>query len=507
MYTMSLFSEAGATPAPLFLRTLWGFFSLLAVCSWLPSTAVGQCAGRVESARATAACVGRSLPEAPVLEIDPQRLYRLDELVDLAERNNPRTRVAWERARRASDRLHLARGAYYPELTLLAYFGDARFINPFPKPLAPRGYTMGEMPTVAPAIGLEYALFDSGKRSAAVAENGAERLAAAAALQRVNQDVARAVVQGYYNLITAEQRLDAARQILTTARTTEDAAQAQLNNGRATLPDVLNARATSAQAAYDLESAAGAARMARVGLRESLGVEPSDEIEIAPPREAPQLDRVTDSVEQLVASARASRPDLQQLDAQLQAAGAAVRAARAAQRPSLHLEAKAGQTAVWPTTDYGSLGAADQTTWSVGLTFRWSLFDGGQRSREVAMARSEERQRRDELTEERDRATREVWDAYISFGTAVRQREAAGTLLQAAQTSYDASFEAYRYGVKNLIDVVTAEQQLARARLSQVEATSNVWLGAVQLEYATGNLLRGRASLTAPGGVPDTPQE
>jgi outer membrane protein TolC len=485
---------------------LRGFPTLLAVSILLPTAAAAQCAGRVDSLATTANCVAHALPATAAPTIDPQRRYRLDELVDIAESNNPRTRVAWERARQASDRLHLARGAYYPELTLLAFFGDERIVNPFPKPLAPRGYTMVEIPTVAPTIGLEYALWDSGKRSSLVAENAATRLAAAAAFERANQDVALAVVRCYYDLVTAEQRLDAAQKILSTAQTTEDAAKAQLDNGRATLPDVLNARAARAQAAYDLEDAAGAARIARVALRESLDVEPSEQIEIAQPAETPALETVTESIQELVDSARTDRPDLQQLSQQVRAAAAAIRAAKSAQHPSLELESKLGQTAMWPTSDYGLLGAADQTTWSAGVTLRWNLFDGGRRIREVSLARSEARQRQDELEEQRDRTTREVWTSYLAFHTAVRQREAADILLNAAETSYNASFEAYGYGVKNLIDVVTAEQQLARARLAHVQASSAVWIGAVQLEYATGSLLRGRAPLTAPAPAPRTSQ-
>ena len=94
------------------------------------------------------------------------------------------------------------------------------------------------------------------------------------------------------------------------------------------------------------------------------------------------------------------------------------------------------------------------------------------------------------MTEKRDQATREVWTAYIAFRTALRKQQAAVALLEAANESYDASLEAYKYGVKNLIDVVTAERQLAQARLSGVSARSQLFLEAVDLEFVTGNLLR-----------------
>jgi len=49
------------------------------------------------------------------------------------------------------------------------------------------------------------------------------------------------------------------------------------------------------------------------------------------------------------------------------------------------------------------------------------------------------------------------------------------------------------------VDVVTAQRQLAQARLSSVSARSGLFLGAVDLEFATGNLLRNQPPATAAG--------
>ena len=68
-------------------------------------------------------------------------------------------------------------------------------------------------------------------------------------------------------------------------------------------------------------------------------------------------------------------------------------------------------------------------------------------------------------------------------------------LLTSATTSYDASLDAYRYGVKNLVDLVAAETQLAQARLAHVQSHSNLLVSAVNLDYKTGNLLRQAAPL------------
>jgi outer membrane protein TolC len=82
--------------------------------------------------------------------------------------------------------------------------------------------------------------------------------------------------------------------------------------------------------------------------------------------------------------------------------------------------------------------------------------------------------------------------------TAIRKEQAAVALLESANASYSASLDAYKYGVKNLVDVVTAEKQLALARLSGVSARSELLLQAVDLEFVTGNLLRSGSSATKP---------
>lgn len=281
-----------------------------------------------------------------------------------------------------------------------------------------------------------------------------------------------------------------------TAQTTQDAAETQLRNGRSTLPDVLNARAETSQAVFDAESADGNAKIARVALRDAIGVEPSPEITIDAQSSDPLPQSLTSSIDELVDRALADRPDLLAQAAEIRAAGSVVRAAQAEYGPRFSFAASAAQTSIWPTVSYGQVGSASKPTWSAGFQMEWRIFDGGARKHGVLEARSKQREAQDEMIHKRDGATRDVWSAYIAFRTGLRKQEAAVALLKSANTSYSASLDAYRYGVKNLVDVVTAEKQLAQARLSGVSARSELLLKAVDMEFVTGNLLRGRSPLT-----------
>ena len=492
---MHLGRRAHSLPAP-----VWGAILLL---SAVAPRAVGQCQGSLASVEVTADCIARNNAPKLQAQVDPKKAYKLEELIDIAETSSPRTRVAWERAKQAAERLGMARSEYFPHLASLALAGAQRAIEPWPKPLgASDGYFMVQAPETELGLELKYNVYDFGRRAAKVEASKALRLAAAAAFQRANQDVAFRVVTAYYNLITAQDRLEASRQIVKTAQTVKEAAEAQLANGRSTLPDVLHARATLAQAQYDLQLSIGGVDTARVVLREAIGAEPSDEILVGDPAGLPLPTEVTRSTIDLVNAAKQQRPDLRAISEQLEIANAEWKRAKAEYLPAIGFSASAAQQAVWPSLNISGpnpLGHANEPVWSVGVSIRWTVFDGGLRRHEVLAADSRRREAEQEKREKEDTIGREVWTSYVQFRTAVRQHEAAETLLTSASTSYDASLEAYRYGVKNLVDLVTAENQLAQARLAEVQSRSAVRIDAANLDYATGTLLRPQPPVAQPG--------
>jgi outer membrane protein TolC len=359
---------------------------------------------------------------------------------------------------------------------------------------------MVQIPALQQEVTLQYLLFDPGGRAAHVDAATQEQLAAGSNFIQANQEVAFRVASGYYRLLTAQERLQAAEEVLKTAQTTLESAEARLNNGRATMPDVLNARSEAAQAVFDREAADGDEKIARVALTEAIGAEPSPNITIDAAVGAPAPQQLTLSIDALIDRALSGRADLMAIAAGIRADDALIRAARAEYKPKIVVEANAAQTSIWPKASYGVLGSASRPTWSATMAIEWKLFDGGVRKNEVAAAESRRRAAQDELTEAHDRATREVWSSYINFRSALRRNDAAVALLESANASYSASLEAYNAGVRNLIDLVNAQKQLAQARFSGVSSRSQLFLEAVNLEYVTGNLLRALPPATGQQG-------
>jgi outer membrane protein TolC len=126
----------------------------------------------------------------------------------------------------------------------------------------------------------------------------------------------------------------------------------------------------------------------------------------------------------------------------------------------------------------------------VELELKWTLFDGARREHEIALAHAEKKAAQANIDALRDQIADEVWAAYSNMKTALRQQQAAAALLAASDQSYEAARESYSYGVRNLLDVVSAQRTLAQARSEDVLALTQLLLQVANLAFRTGDLIQ-----------------
>ena len=362
---------------------------------------------------------------------------------------------------------------------------ERSFLSPNP---SPRGYVTVKAPTAAAQLQLQYSLLNF-RRGPELDGGRALEVASALRLGRVHQTIAHDTAVQFYQAQEAVAQLVAAQTILKTAETVENSAKEQYANGRATLPDVQNAEAGAAEARYDLASAEGEVKKRNLTLTETIGVEPTTEVTIVP-QDANAPETFEDSVEEFIESAKRVRPDLIAYSREVKHNHDLYRAARATYLPTVGVSASGGQTSVWPSADFGVLGHDSVSTWSAKAELKWNIFDGA-RSHQVAEAVAEEKASVERQRAAEDAATRQVWGAYVDYRTAIEQERASQTFLESAQTSYDSSLDAFGYGVRNLVDVVQAEKQLAQARFTVVRARARRQQSEIELSYSTGGLLSG----------------
>ena len=264
----------------------------------------------------------------PARFLDPAKIYTLSELVNIAEQNNPETRVAWENAKARAADLGIAQSTLYPTLAAAALAGSTRadiFFGPT--------FERQTVETFSPVFRLDYIIFDFGQRSQEISISRSNLLAANFQFNDTHRKIIFQVMEAYYRLLDSKGQQDAAEANLKNAQTVQQAAEARLQNGLATLPDVLEARSATAQADYDLQAAIGATEIAHGDLATALGISPTTPFQVESIQSIKMPDSIADTVETYIDKALSQRPDLMQRVAELRAAGAEVKAAGKAYFP------------------------------------------------------------------------------------------------------------------------------------------------------------------------------
>src|SRR5579863_8831042 len=100
----------------------------------------------------------------PVVDVDPAKIYSLPELINIAEHNNPATRVGWENARARATDLGIAQSTLYPTLAAIVLAETTRGDI-----LLGTNYVRQTLETFAPLLQLDYIIFDFGRRTQEVA--------------------------------------------------------------------------------------------------------------------------------------------------------------------------------------------------------------------------------------------------------------------------------------------------------------------------------------------------
>src|SRR5438477_1071499 len=170
------------------------------------------------------------------VSINPRKIYGLAELIDIAERNNPETRVAWERARQAAAAVGLSESAYYPFLVASAAAGYDRAFIPFPtltvNPTHPSlsnvritggGSLVTEAQVYRGELNAKWLLLDFGERSAVVAAAREQLRIANVGFNGTHQKIVFQVRDRCYQLGTAHEKVLVSQSALEVAQTVEHA--------------------------------------------------------------------------------------------------------------------------------------------------------------------------------------------------------------------------------------------------------------------------------------------
>ncbi len=372
---------------------------------------------------------GGSSDAANKVQIDPRKVYDLPELIDIAQRNNPETRIAWERAREAAAAVGLSESAYYPYLVASAGAGYSRAFLPFPslavndRPLvqdscgAPRRIPQASLqaletkkPNLSAVACVRHRRRHAcsrqrGVRCHAEREVAAHRLSASAGrsvdaarqqlmmanvgFNATHQKVVFEVTRDFYDLGQRAAAGGVSPERAACRAEVEQAVKARLDNGLAIKPELLQAQQQSAQFAFSSKrhrarratrrsrsstaSASCRRRSCRWPITRTSRCRPS------PPR----------AVDELIDLALSQRPDLVIKLANLRAKQAEVRAARADFYPKVAVDGNVGDATLNTSAGDSSYFGGQHTIYSADVSIELPVFDGFERLKKLRVAEAD----------------------------------------------------------------------------------------------------------------------
>jgi len=432
----------------------------------------------------------------PALDVDHEKSYSLAELVDIAESNNPNTRVAWNDARQAALAVNLVESAYLPRVTgsaMGAYQSSSKQDSAYGLSLNSNSSASGAIA----ALSLEWLLFDFGKRDAIVDAAKQTSVISNIAFTATHQQLIYAVTVAFYAHASASEHVKTAAKSLENIKTIEDAAQDRYKHGIGTVIEVAQARQASAQANLMLVQANGALEDAYFNLISAMGISPLTKLKIADIAGRKLSPDMLLPVEKIVTDALTRRPDVLSAYAAQKVSQANIAAQEAEFKPKVFVAASVAQSSGGvsltalpgigsqaPTIDLS--GSRRSGNVFVGVTM--PIYDGGMRTTTLAKARIEAENAEIRLTRVRDDAVHQIILSRNALNTSLSAYSAAEALLSATQTTFDAALAAYRSGVGSITELTLAETQLLQAKNTMSDSYNKALAAATTLALSTGAL-------------------
>ncbi len=405
-----------------------------------------------------------------------QRLQKLTlaDIVDVALRNNPSTRISWANARAAAASYGAQRGNFFPTI-------DAAVTGTQLKTVATQGRSAVKQSTLEPALTLSYLLFDFGGRSGSVESAKQALYAADWTHNAAIEDLVLAVETAYFNYMAAKALLVAQTTTLSEADTNFAATQERHRVGVATIADVLQAKTAVSQAQLDLETTQGTLATTRGTLAVSMGLPANIPYDLEPPSMPNAVPKLADSVDVLIAAAMRARPDLAAAEASYQEARANVRVAHATRLPSLSFTGSGGRT-------YAKAIPSGANSYTLSLGLSIPIFDGFTHEYNQLAAEAEAQAAGARVDQTRQQVVFDVFSSYQNLQTATKRVSSADDLLASAQESDSVALGSYKAGVGSVLSLLTAQSALASARAQQVQARWEWQTALSQLAHDAGLL-------------------
>src|SRR5580698_2599552 len=309
--------------------------------------------------------------------------------------------------------------------------------------------------------------------------------------QAAQQDLMERVAQRYFDVLAAQDDLEAQQLALTSIQRQLDQAESRFQIGLIAVTDVEEARAAHDSGAAAVIAAKRTLASAQELLREITGdafdslARPIEPFELANPDPVNE-DRWVDMALQQNLALVSSR-----LAADI--ARENISAARGGHFPTLDLVASRYKNSVGGDyinangTPYGST-SLDQYQNVVGIQFSIPIYSGGMVSSQVRQAVYQHRAAKERVERVARQTEHDARDAYLGVLSEISHVKALRRALESNATALDATESGYEAGTRTAVEVLESRRQWIQARTDYSRSRYDYMINVVKLQQAAGTL-------------------
>jgi outer membrane protein len=309
--------------------------------------------------------------------------------------------------------------------------------------------------------------------------------------QAAQQDLMERVAQRYFDVLGAQDDLEAQQVALTSVTRQLDQAEARYKIGLIAVTDVEEARASHDSTAAAVIAAKRALASTLELLREIIG-DPFDSL--ARPLEPFEMTN-PDPVSEDRWVDMALKQNLSLVSSRLAAdiARENVSVARGGHGPSLDLVGSAGKlntNGVDTFTDGSAAGGTtlDQNQKSIGLQLTFPIYSGGLVSSQVRQAVYQHRAAKERLERVARQTEHDARDSYLGVLSEISRVKALRRAVESNMTALRATESGYEAGTRTAVDVLQSRQQWVQAQTDYSRSRYDYMINVIKLQQAAGIL-------------------
>ena len=324
----------------------------------------------------------------------------------------------------------------------------------------------------------------NGSAFAGIRASGIVRKMSEEAYRNAESAVVADIKISYFDALISKEQLSLIEQSIARWEQSRKDTRAMFRQGVAADIDTLKAFLSVENLRPDLIQAENKVATTMTRLKNAMGIPVDSNVKLSSKLELPSATYPAD-INAAYREAVDSRPDLHQLDLQVQAEGEKVNAARAERFPLLSAFGKLeSQTAFndgvkpadsrWPASS------------SVGLQLTMPLFTGYRISAQVEQAKIGQHQTRTRFEDLKANIRAEIEVRLLNYRESQKRIEVQSKTISVAERSYNISRLRFKEGIGSRLELTDAELQLNKAKTNYLQAVYDCLAASTQLDKALG---------------------